>query len=382
MPLTKVCEQCSTSVNVKKSVCVCGHTFAKSHVTRQSKRIAMKRKRAVESELETAARQGKDRDTKAHKRALEDDIQHSYRNKRDRTYTAKTRANETQQQTMCRQELNRACTAKTRANETQQQAMCRQEHDRACTAKARASETQQQTMCRQELNRACTAKTRANETQQQAMCRQEHDRACTAKARASETQQQTMCRQEHDRTYTAKKRALQSPKDTLLRKQSNRTAMAKKRNADMSLAMAIDNFQSLTKLGPEFVCTCCHRMMYKQSVVSCNPTKYAKIEPAMQALDRNFSCMNCKKTVEPKNDSIGTCTSCNTQQKLTHAKVSAKIFIQSNKDTPIAVRANAAALLGITGKDPALITAEDILFAPTFTVTYNKFHLITNITRE
>ena len=54
-------------------------------LTRQSKRIAMKRKRAVESdgfesELETAARQGKDRDIKAHKRALEDDIQHSYRN--------------------------------------------------------------------------------------------------------------------------------------------------------------------------------------------------------------------------------------------------------------------------------------------------------------
>ena len=70
MPLTKVCEQCSTSVNVMKSVCVCGHTFAKSSVTRQSKRIAMKRKRAVESELETAARQCKDRDRKAQKRAL------------------------------------------------------------------------------------------------------------------------------------------------------------------------------------------------------------------------------------------------------------------------------------------------------------------------
>ena len=40
----------------------------------------MKRKRAVESELETAARQCKDRDRKAQKRALEDDIEHSYRN--------------------------------------------------------------------------------------------------------------------------------------------------------------------------------------------------------------------------------------------------------------------------------------------------------------
>ena len=63
MPLTKVCV--STFVNVMKPVCVCGHTFAKSNVTRQSKRIAMKRKRAVESELETAARQRKDRDRKA-----------------------------------------------------------------------------------------------------------------------------------------------------------------------------------------------------------------------------------------------------------------------------------------------------------------------------
>ena len=206
---------------------------------------------------------------------------------------------------MCRQKLNRACTAKARASETQQQAMCRQERDTTYTAKARASETQQQTMCRRELNRACTAKARASETQQQTMCRRELNRACTAKAKASETQQQTMCRRELNRACTAKKRALESPKDTLLRKQSNRTAMAKKRNADMSLAMAIENFQSLTKLGPEFVCTCCHRMMYKQSVVSCNPTKYAKIESAM--LDEIFHADHAYVDYDGKKWLCNTC---------------------------------------------------------------------------
>ena len=81
--------------------------------------------------------------------------------------------------------------------------------------------------------------------------------------------------------------------------------MAKKRNADMSLAMAIENFQSLTKLGPEFVCTCCHRMMYKQSVVSCNPTKYAKIESAM--LDEIFHADHAYVDYDGKKWLCNTC---------------------------------------------------------------------------
>ena len=78
--------------------------------------------------------------------------------------------------------------------------------------------------------------------------------------------------------------------------------MAKKRNADMSLAMAIENFQSL---GPEFVCTCCHRMMYKQSVVSCNPTKYAKIESAM--LDEIFHADHAYVDYDGKKWLCNTC---------------------------------------------------------------------------
>ena len=63
MPLMKVCVPCSASVHVRKSVCACGHVFAsiKSSplVTKTSKRVAIDRRRTLESEDEIAARKAK-----------------------------------------------------------------------------------------------------------------------------------------------------------------------------------------------------------------------------------------------------------------------------------------------------------------------------------
>ena len=71
--------------------------------------------------------------------------------------------------------------------------------------------------------------------------------------RASETHEQTLRRQELDRTHRVNKR---------------------KRN--LLVEDAIAAFHSEIKLGPDFVCTCCHRMMYRKSVVPCNKVKYTK----------------------------------------------------------------------------------------------------------
>jgi len=40
---------------------------------------------------------------------------------------------------------------------------------------------------------------------------------------------------------------------------------------------AISAFHSETRAGPDFVCTCCHRMMYRKTVVLCNKEKYNKV---------------------------------------------------------------------------------------------------------
>jgi len=76
--------------------------------------------------------------------------------------------------------------------------------------------------------------------------------------RALETAAETLHRQEQNRTSTAIKRALEEPVETLHRQEQNRTSMAKKRASVVPIGNCIANFQSKLKVGPEFVCTCCH----------------------------------------------------------------------------------------------------------------------------
>ena len=49
----------------------------------------------------------------------------------------------------------------------------------------------------------------------------------------------------------------------------------------------ITDFQSKVKQGPEFVCTCCHCMMYKQTVVPYRRAKYPKA--SNELLEQVFS---------------------------------------------------------------------------------------------
>lgn len=74
----------------------------------------------------------------------------------------------------------------------------------------------------------------------------------------------------------AKKRALQTESEALQRQRNNRIVMAKKRASTVSVDNAIATFLSKVKLGPECVCVCCHRIMYRQNVVPCNKRKYTK----------------------------------------------------------------------------------------------------------
>ena len=86
-----------------------------------------------------------------------------------------------------------------------------------------------------------------------------------ASVRASETCEQTLQRQEQNRTRMARVRASETCEQTLQRQERNRKCMASTRERSVTLEAALSTFQSEVKLG-----TCCHRMMYKKSVVLCN----------------------------------------------------------------------------------------------------------------
>ena len=93
-------------------------------------------------------------------------------------------------------------------------------------------------------------------------------------------------------------------------------------------------------------------------------------------------CMNCKKTVEPKTSTVGVCVTCNTTQKLNNKKLSARLFIQSNvpgqKSVTLKAYDDILRLISQTEE----LTCENLLFAPSFNVSYNQFNIITEVTHD
>ena len=104
MPCTKQCPQCSASVNVRKSECVCGHVFCKRRSVRtmESKSLAMKNKRALEPEDDSSVRRERDRLSKSKKRALEPEPEAFLRKEQNKASMAKKRTSEPESDALLR----------------------------------------------------------------------------------------------------------------------------------------------------------------------------------------------------------------------------------------------------------------------------------------
>ena len=62
----------------------------------------------------------------------------------------------------------------------------------------------------------------------------------------------------------------------MVRRESNRIAMAGKRSSKSTIDTAIKSFHLKVQSGPDYVCVCCHCMLYKQNVILFNVHKYTK----------------------------------------------------------------------------------------------------------
>ena len=104
------------------------------------------------------------------------------------------------------------------------------------------------------------------------------DKLRKACKRAAESSEQALQRKQQNREHMANFRASEQ---TFHRKQQQREHMAnvsseqtlRRQQASNSVQQAIE---TVIRNGPDFVCTCCHRLMYRNSVVPCNPAKYTK----------------------------------------------------------------------------------------------------------
>lgn len=71
-------------------------------------------------------------------------------------------------------------------------------------------------------------------------------------------------------------------------KEENRTKdkqrkTSKRCAATSSLEKSIETFTNLVKVGPEFFCCCCHRLMYKEYTSLLDETKYDKLDSDVKA---------------------------------------------------------------------------------------------------
>ena len=148
-------------------------------------------------------------------------------------------------------------------------------------------ETDHESEKRRQANASCHAHKRALETDHESEKRRQADASCHAHKKALETDHETEKRRQANASCHAHKRALETPEHSEQRKIADRVTTANKRRRKrsdiVSLQHVIDSFIAKTKQGPDYVCTSCHRLMYKQNVVPVNVHKYSKATPALLA---------------------------------------------------------------------------------------------------
>ena len=103
-----------------------------------------------------------------------------------------------------------------------------------------------------------------------------------------------MKRQAQNKEHIASIRQCETRDQTLHRRQSNKQSMSSTRKRNVSIECAVSAFHSKVKFGPDYVCTCCHRMMYRKSVIPCNKAKYTKVsaDVIQKVFSSNLSCIS------------------------------------------------------------------------------------------
>ena len=115
-----------------------------------------------------------------------------------------------------------------------------------------------------------------------------------------------------------RKRGLREPEEArkvaMMRKQ-RRVARA----SSQSIEEASQAFAAALKEGPDYVCTCCHRLMYRKTVIEFRPAKYMKLSEEL--LHQVFSPAYIYRSAQ---DKVWLCTTCDYSLKRGNMPAQAK----------------------------------------------------------
>ena len=178
-----------------------------------------------------------------------------------------------------------------RHNEASETKSRRLETDRKRKSQTKDTESAERKSKRLKTAKEKMAKTRASETPETKSRRLETDRKRTSQTRDSESPKRKSKRLETVKEKMANNRASETIEMKARRLETVKKKMANKRHLSTTYVPSIqevtETFQEKVKYGPVHVCTSCHRLMYRESVVKYEEKKYEKLShkqigPALQ----------------------------------------------------------------------------------------------------
>ena len=261
-----------------------------------------------------------DRQRKHQERHNESPETKSRRLESDRKRKVKIRGSESPETKSKRLESDRKRKVQTRGSETPETKSVRLETDRKRKVQTRASETKETKSRRLQTVKQKMAENRASQTPETKSKRLETVKQKMAENRASETTETKSRRLQTVKEKMAENRASETPETKSRRLETVKGKMAKKRHAATlhvpSIQQVTEMFQEKVKHGPVHVCTSCHRLMYRESVVKYEKLSNTQIGQALQ-----------KFLYKSTDGNIWICTTCH--RKLKQGKIPAQSKINN-----------------------------------------------------
>ena len=253
---------------------------------REQDKLMKSRKRILESPQEASYRKKQNKLAMTTKRILESPQDAFYRREQDKLMKSRKQILESPQEASYRKEQNKLAMTTKRILESPQDAFYRREQDKLMKSRKRILQSPQEASYRKEQNKLAMTTKRILESPQDAFYRREQDKLMKSRKRILQSPQEASRRKEQNKLAMTTKRSLETKEDSNKRKASDKSAIKARRASSITIENAITAFLTKVKIGPEFVCTSCHRMMYKKCVVPFNRTKYKK--PSFDVLNNVF----------------------------------------------------------------------------------------------
>ncbi len=134
-------------------------------------------------------------------------------------------------------------------------------------------ETENEALRRKQTNKLSMKTVLMCETENETLRRKQTIKLAMKRVRMCETVSKALIRKEIDNLSKKSVRMSETESEALNRMETKKLAMRTKTALSVTVENAISSFLSKVKSGPEYVCTVCHRLLYKSFVVMFNECK-------------------------------------------------------------------------------------------------------------